>query len=141
MYVGHPISLNEYINTYCEYIHLMYEYNRTGSTRWPYWAFQGSLCDPERPEAMNRLFEIARSRSSLPARKHALQSKRRSAGKGTQMGQISDVRFESSAYLQNALAIIICLGVLHSGCSRPGLPTRIHIARALDVATLNLFGL
>ena len=42
----------------------------------------------------------------------------------------------SSRYRQNPFAILICLGVLHSGSNSAGLPTRTQMALAREVATL-----
>jgi hypothetical protein len=44
-----------------------------------------------------------------------------------------------SRYLQNAFAIRICSGVLHSGSNSAGEHTKILKAFARDVATFNLF--
>jgi hypothetical protein len=46
-----------------------------------------------------------------------------------------------SKYLQNAFAILICFGVLHSGSNSAGEHTKMLNALAREVATFNRFKL
>ncbi len=59
-----------------------------------------------------------------------------SAGKDHTHAATSYTLSASSRYRQNPFAILICLGVLHSGSNSAELPTKMQMALAREVATL-----